>query len=81
MGFDDLGWYSTEDLKLLINAGLAELGGEEKSLHATLAAAARIDFGGKRIPDAGIAAAQKRVDDLKARLEPLQAELQKRSGI
>jgi len=78
-GFDDLRWYSDEDLDWVIEKGKAEIAAAENALHEVKAQKQQKEFEGKQLPDHVVANAEKKVTDLRSMLAPFEAEHQRRS--
>ena len=75
LGFDDISWFSTEDLIWLVAAGRAELAGAESELREKQAAKERKGFEQKPFPEKEITQAEGNVAGLKEKLAPFEAEL------
>jgi hypothetical protein len=74
MGFDDVGWFSNQDLEIVVNAGRAELAALENARYSQGVAAGKKQLVGKTMPPSVQATACAKVDDMKERLKPFEAE-------
>jgi len=78
LGFDDHQWFSTEDLKVLVDQGMVDIAAKEHTLAEKKLAKSSYDAEGKKFPESQMEGAQAAVDQLKAELAPYQAELEQR---
>jgi hypothetical protein len=79
LGFDDHGWFSTEDLQAVVDQGRAELITLEAELAKKVAAQSGHAAEGKQISSKDIEATRTRVEEFRVKLAPYQQELEKRN--
>lgn len=79
LGFDDVAWLSDNDLEWVLKKGRSELAAAEVQLHEKDAASSQKSFEGGQFPASQVVDAQGKVDELKARLAPFEAEAERRS--
>jgi hypothetical protein len=78
LGFDDHAWFSTEDLKAVVDHGQADLAALEAELAKKVAAQSSHAAEGKSIPLKDLEAAQGKLEEFRLKLAPYQLELEKR---
>lgn len=80
LGFDDISWLTDQDLQWIVDKGRSELASAEQSFHERQAAKSQKDFEGKTFPSNEIAAAQNKVEEMKAKLVAFEDELARRTS-
>jgi hypothetical protein len=78
LGFEDHGWFSTDDLQAVVDQGRAELAVLEAEHARKLAAQSSLAAEGKPFSSKDIEGTQAKVEELRAKLHPYQQELEKR---
>lgn len=78
LGFDDLSWFSTEDLEWLVSAGRADVASAEGDLQQKQVAKGRKEFEGGQFAMNEITKAAAKLSELKNRIAPYELELSRR---
>jgi len=79
LGFDDISWFSTEDLNWLVHKGRGELAAAQAELQQRQSAKAQKEFQSQTYPDQQIAEAQRTITAISEKLDPYAKELARRT--
>lgn len=81
LGFDDVGWFATDDLKLLIQYGQSELAAFEKTVSDLKLKQGQQEFRGQQFKEKDLVRAEESHRNLVEQLRPYEEELTRRSQL
>lgn len=80
LGFNDVEWFSDEDLNWAIEKGRIEVAEAERNSAEKKSAKSQKGFEGAQFPEAQVKAAEDRVTEIRAKLVPFEVEYQRRQA-
>jgi hypothetical protein len=78
LGFEDNSWFSTEDLEWLVNQGRSDISKAEHSVNDLLTQKSSLAAQGKQFAEKSLTSAEAKLDELRTKVAPFEAELKRR---